>query len=156
MPSHHTEEEDKPCRACSDFKSWSKKTKAKIPTTSKPEPPAVQNKECPLDKEELGNATWGFLHTLASYYPEKPSKIEADNMVKFFNIFSQFYPCEPCAQDFQEDIQKNPPKTKTREELAKWLCDRHNTVNEKLGKPLFDCSKVHERWRDGWLDGSCD
>lgn len=24
MPSHRTDEEDKPCRACSDFKTWSK------------------------------------------------------------------------------------------------------------------------------------
>lgn len=53
-------------------------------------------------------------------------------------------------------IKKNPPKTKSKDELAKWLCERHNTVNVKLGKPVFDCRKVHERWRDGWLDGSCD
>ncbi|CAF4864539.1 FAD-linked sulfhydryl oxidase ALR [Pieris napi] len=156
MPSHQGEEEDKPCRACSDFKSWSKKTKVKIQTPSKPEPPPLEAKECPLDKEELGKSTWGFLHTMASYYPEKPTKSEAEKMVQFFNIFSQFYPCEPCALDFQDDIKKHPPKTKTREELAKWLCDRHNTVNKKLGKPMFDCSKVHERWKDGWLDGSCD
>ena len=25
-----------------------------------------------------------------------------------------------------------------------------------LGKPEFDCSKVFQRWRDGWADGSCD
>lgn len=24
MPPHHEEEEDKPCRACSDFKTWAK------------------------------------------------------------------------------------------------------------------------------------
>ena len=29
-------------------------------------------------------------------------------------------------------------------------------VNEMLGKPTFDCSKVFERWRDGPADGSCD
>ncbi|XP_038223494.1 FAD-linked sulfhydryl oxidase ALR [Zerene cesonia] len=160
MPAHHNEEEDKPCRACSDFKSWTKKNKSKATPSSKPEepaaPPPTKAKECPLDKEELGTSTWGFLHTMASYYPEKPTKSQADDMTKFFNIFSQFYPCEPCALDFQEDIKKNPPKTKSREELAKWLCERHNKVNVKLGKPKFDCSKVHERWKDGWLDGSCD
>ncbi|VVC90418.1 FAD-linked sulfhydryl oxidase ALR [Leptidea sinapis] len=155
MPSHHDEEEDKPCRACSDFKSWAKSQKKGVPKTNEPAPPKP-NKECPLDKEELGNSTWGFLHTMASYYPEKPTKAQSDDMAKFFNIFSQFYPCEPCALDFQNDIKTHPPKTKTRDELAKWLCERHNTVNVKLGKPKFDCSKVHERWKDGWLDGSCD
>lgn len=37
MPSH--EEEDKPCRACSDFKTWAKQQKPKkgvaIPTTER-------------------------------------------------------------------------------------------------------------------------
>ncbi len=28
-------------------------------------------------------------------------------------------------------------------------------VNEMLGKPLFDCNRVMERWRDGPADGSC-
>ena len=36
------------------------------------------------------------------------------------------------------------------------MCEMHNRVNVKLGKPEFDCSKVFQRWRDGWEDGSCD
>ncbi|CAK1586526.1 unnamed protein product [Parnassius mnemosyne] len=155
MPSH--EEEDKPCRACTDFKTWAKQQKPKKITISPPNEPSLQKrKDCPLDKNELGRSTWGFLHSMASYYPEKPTTSQSQDMAKFFNIFAQFYPCEPCALDFQEDIKKHPPKTKSREELAKWLCERHNTVNVKLGKPVFDCSKVHERWLDGWSDGSCD
>ena len=41
-------------------------------------------------------------------------------------------------------------------DLAKWMCETHNEVNERLGKPAFDCFKVNERWLDGWKDGSCD
>ena len=36
------------------------------------------------------------------------------------------------------------------------MCEAHNRVNLKLGKKLFDCNKVMERWYDGWSDGSCD
>ena len=32
----------------------------------------------------------------------------------------------------------------------------HNEVNRRIGKKEFDCSKVDERWCDGWKDGSCD
>ena len=32
----------------------------------------------------------------------------------------------------------------------------HNDVNKRMGKKLFDCSKIDERWLDGWKDGSCD
>ncbi|CAG9560891.1 unnamed protein product [Danaus chrysippus] len=155
MPSHLNEEEDKPCRACSDFKTWAKKQNKSKPQDVKP-PPVTEKKECPLDKDELGRHTWGFLHSMASYFPEKPTHTQSNDMSKFFNIFAQFYPCEPCALDFKEDIAKHPPKTKSRKDLVKWLCERHNTVNIKLGKPVFDCSKANERWKDGWLDGSCD
>jgi len=36
-------------------------------------------------------------------------------------------------------------------ELAVWLCERHNTVNWKLGKELFDCSveNLKKRWKTG-------
>ncbi|KAL0822840.1 hypothetical protein ABMA28_004837 [Loxostege sticticalis] len=155
MPSHHSEDEDKPCRACSDFKTWAK-MQSKNSLSAPNKPSTSKPTDCPLDKDELGRSTWGFLHSMASYFPDKPTRKQSEQMAKFFNIFAQFYPCEPCALDFQEDIRKHPPQTDSRDHLAKWLCDRHNTVNIKLNKPIFDCSKVHERWRDGWLDGSCD
>ena len=53
-------------------------------------------------------------------------------------------------------LQKNPPMTKNRVDLSQWLCRIHNEINKRLGKEEFDCSKVDERWRDGWKDGSCD
>lgn len=53
-------------------------------------------------------------------------------------------------------IGRNQPDTRTRASFSQWLCRLHNEVNRKLGKPDFDCSKVDERWRDGWKDGSCD
>ena len=52
-------------------------------------------------------------------------------------------------------LKTNKPQTSSQSELSRWLCDLHNDVNKKLGKPIFDCSKVNERWRDGWKDGSC-
>ncbi|CAH0584024.1 unnamed protein product [Chrysodeixis includens] len=155
MPSHRSDDEDKPCRACSDFKTWAK-GQNKVTFTSPNKPQHQHPKDCPLDKDEIGRSTWGFLHSMASYFPEKPTKKQSEDMARFFNIFAQFYPCEPCAIDFQEDMKRHPPRTHNGTALAKWLCERHNTVNLKLGKPVFDCNMVHERWRDGWKDGSCD
>lgn len=64
------------------------------------------------------------------------------------------YPHLPCIAPYR--ICRNQPDTSTRTCLTQWLCRLHNEVNHKLGKPDFDCSKVDERWRDGWKDGSCD
>lgn len=53
-------------------------------------------------------------------------------------------------------LKIDPPKVESQEALSQWLCRMHNKVNVKLGKEIFDCKKINERWRDGWLDGSCD
>lgn len=53
-------------------------------------------------------------------------------------------------------LKTNQPDTRSRHALSQWLCGIHNDINVRLGKPEFDCSRVDERWRDGWKDGSCD
>ncbi|XP_034251254.1 FAD-linked sulfhydryl oxidase ALR [Thrips palmi] len=145
----------KPCRTCTDFKTWAKQTKQSI-SDKAGSAPVQRNKECPLDKDELGKNTWGFLHTMAAYYPDNPTPQQKNDMKSFFNSFSQFYPCEVCAKDFQQELRLQPPNVENQKGLTKWLCDMHNIVNVKLGKQSFDCNRVNERWKDGWLDGSCN
>lgn len=175
--SHGIQGIKKPCRACSDFKTWTAnlkqnpniKEKMKDQTfesTAAPIGPnvmsTVHNKEeqtfpeCPLDRQQLGRNSWSVLHTIAAYYPEKPTVDQQKDMVKFMALFTKFYPCEDCSEDFKERLTANPPATQSNTKLAQWLCKMHNEVNVKLGKPEFDCKFVDQRWRNGWEDGSCD
>lgn len=130
-----------------------------------------RRKDCPVDKDELGRSTWNLLHTMAAYYPDKPTKEEKSDMKDTLTSLSkvcmvlnediilhcsfQTYPCPHCAEDFRKDLKQNPPKLENRETLSQWMCEMHNRVNVKLGKERFDCTKVFERWYDGWKDGSC-
>ncbi|XP_033736579.1 FAD-linked sulfhydryl oxidase ALR-like [Pecten maximus] len=145
----------KPCRACTDFDSYIDQymKEKKLPTTMKAK--LKNDLQCPLDKNDLGRNTWSFLHTMAAYFPNKPSSTQQSEMKQFINLFSKYYPCDYCAEDLREELKTNQPNTTSQHAFSQWMCRLHNSVNFKLGKPEFDCSKVNERWRDGWKDGSC-
>ncbi|KAI7860568.1 ERV/ALR sulfhydryl oxidase domain-containing protein [Circinella umbellata] len=174
----------KPCRVCTDFKTWSKiekqKNKQTPEKTSKPATETTENtfkssttdkttndspkiseeewrrKNCPADVETLGNATWTLLHTMAAYYPDRPAPSQMESMKTFISSFSEHYPCWYCKDDFKKAIDKEPAQVGSRKKLSEWLCRRHNEVNAKLGKEQFDCTKVFERWLNGPPDGRCD
>uniref|UniRef100_A0A1B6DEE1 Sulfhydryl oxidase n=1 Tax=Clastoptera arizonana TaxID=38151 RepID=A0A1B6DEE1_9HEMI len=140
------------CRPNKRFKSNINKSSTND-AESKPKPTRT---DCPLDKDGLGTSTWGFLHTVAAYYPENPTENQKKDITQLFSIISRVYPCDSCAQHFRGLLARSPPVVNNRDDLSSWLCWIHNKVNERLHKPLFDCSKVLERWRNGWEDGSCD
>jgi len=106
--------------------------------------------EQPVNKEELGRATWTFLHTLAANYPSTPCKQEQIDMWIFLRKFAKLYPCEPCAVDFQDYMTAHPPDISGEGSLSRWMCEAHNDVNRRLGKVEFNCAEVSARW------GTCE
>jgi mitochondrial FAD-linked sulfhydryl oxidase len=176
----------KPCKICTSFRNWKpsggtgttrggNKSNKRSPahtiasstaaaaaalaasaSTISSEEDTRRAAHCPPDVESLGRATWTFLHTTAAYYPETPTPTQRAHMLQLLHSLPQLYPCSHCAEDLGTRMQRRPPDVRSRAALASWLCVTHNEVNAELGKPIFDCMRVDERWRDGPKDGSCD
>jgi FAD-linked sulfhydryl oxidase len=161
----------KPCKICTAFRHWKAPTSGNKPSSKaagaaslasaatgiaasavQPDPRA----NCPPDVEALGRATWTFLHTTAAYYPEQPSAAQRTNMLGLLHALPTLYPCSHCATHLGEEMKTSPPDVSGRKGLSWWLCQRHNEVNARLGKEMFNCKKTDERWKDGPADGSCD
>jgi FAD-linked sulfhydryl oxidase len=124
-------EED--CESCPDSKDFVAKMQKAALSEEVPRAPTP---------EQVGRSTWTFLHTFASTYPDKPDDSTQQHAFALLRALGSVYPCRTCRDDWSEELNKNPPQVQSRTELERWMCDQHNGVNSKLGKPLFDCSKV--------------
>ena len=134
------------CRTCTSSASW-KAMMGQAAKTKTPAPPA-QPSGCPPDVEELGRSTWTLLHTMTANYPERPSFQQQSETKQFLGLFGKMYPCWVCADDFRAWMSSgNEPRVSNREEFGKWMCEAHNHVNTRLGKPEFDCEQADARWR---------
>lgn len=110
-------ENGKPCRTCMDFKTWSNAMRGRNLSKSAAVTGAQQGSDnieagdkekprrsdCPYDKNELGNATWGLLHTMAATYPDKPTTQQIEDTSQFFTVLGRLYPCEYCASDMRDE-----------------------------------------------------
>ena len=95
----------------------------------------------PKPKEQIGPAIWNTLHEIASLYPDNPTRIdrmETKNIIK--GIVNRGMPCKECVDDANQRF-KNLDYT-NRKTLYQSLCETHNDVNRKLGKPVVDCSST--------------
>jgi len=90
-------------------------------------------------KAELGRAAWRVLHLMTLRYPDNPTPDDRQALKSYFHLFSRLYPCGECAAEFQALLKQYPPQTSSRKAASLWLCHVHNQVNERLGKPEFDC-----------------
>lgn len=112
--------------------------------------PKQEKSAGPVTKEELGRATWTFLHTLGAQYPDKPTRQQRKDVKELMAILSRMYPCNECADHFKEVLRANPVQAGSQAEFSQWLCHVHNVVNRSLSKPKFPCDRVDARW--GKLD----
>jgi hypothetical protein len=107
-------------------------------------------------KAELGRAAWKVLHTTMARFPDSPTPDESDALRDYLYLFARLYPCGECAEHFQQILQTYPPQTSSRSNAAAWACFVHNLVNERKGKPIFDCGNIGDFYDCGCADDEKD
>ncbi|OAD04590.1 hypothetical protein MUCCIDRAFT_108418 [Mucor lusitanicus CBS 277.49] len=108
------------------------------------------------EKAELGRATWRFLHTMMARFPENPTPHDRQSLHDFMMLFSRLYPCGECAVHFNKLLETYPPQTSSRLAASQWLCAMHNKVNERVHKPIYDCSDILSKYPCGCDDGEAE
>ncbi|KEF51916.1 uncharacterized protein A1O9_11905 [Exophiala aquamarina CBS 119918] len=103
-------------------------------------------------KADLGRAAWKVLHTTMARFPDKPTADESAALNQYLHLFARLYPCGECAEHFQKVLKKYPPQTSSRSSAAAWACFVHNIVNERKGKPIFDCANIGDFYDCGCAD----
>ena len=51
-----------------------------------------------------------------------------------------------CSHHFIKYLKDNPLPLDTRDELVQYFCKMHNVLNNYLKKPLFNCSKIYDKY----------
>lgn len=103
----------------------------------------------PESRQELGQGTWSLLHIMAATYPAEPSPQTIQEHRLFFQLLPRIYPCPECRVHMREMFRQHPPQLNSQKEFSTWLCESHNRVNLRLGKPAFDCTTLDDRWDCG-------
>ena len=107
-----------------------------------------QKKLGPSKLEIQGNIIWSYLHTISvRYIPTETSKEEIKIILR---SVSKFLICPICGNHWKKIIDNSDldDVVKDRKTLMLWLCEKHNEINKKLGKEIFDCKteKNLEKW----------
>jgi len=58
-----------------------------------------------VTREELGRASWVFLHTLAAQFPERPSRQQQRDARNLVDALTRIYPCADCAKHFADIVK---------------------------------------------------
>ncbi|KAH0713843.1 hypothetical protein KY289_009802 [Solanum tuberosum] len=103
--SSHNNDNDHPSFSLLSSSSSSKNQPASTMLLQHSESPKKEKSSGPVTKEELGRATWTFLHTLGAQYPDKPTRQQRKDVKELMAILSRMYPCNECADHFKEVLR---------------------------------------------------
>lgn len=115
-----------------------------------PEPERLKKINEGLSETKVwGPKLWESLHIMAARAPEV---LDEDTKMAFRDLLHALpftLACTQCAEHFDKMLDDHPifdEILETRISLSKYLFDRHNMVNERLGQPVFTVEDFKEKY----------
>lgn len=93
------------------------------------------------DKQTWGGVTWGHLHRRAiAWRPGPPGRPAAEARAAEMTYLRQVFealPCPDCRTHALSYFLQNPPPLDTSLSYQNWVWEFHNSVNARLGAPIY-------------------
>ena len=104
------------------------------------------------DPRVFGPHMWFTLHTISFFYPEHPTSSDMLTYKEFFVRFSNFIPCKLCSKHYDLYIHNYPIDgyLNSRESLARWVVNLHNSVNRRLHKTEIPFDQVLRMYKQSY------
>jgi hypothetical protein len=96
--------------------------------------------------DHWGPYLWGFIHTI-TVIDEYDNVQQNKHVMEKLRAIQNVIPCPTCVHKYQSSL-KQLDLIDVREpmRLFYWSVDLHNTVNARLGKPLWSYEKALQKW----------
>lgn len=95
-------------------------------------------------KDAIGQSTWLLLHALADHFDSEDPAHEIQLTV-LMTALATLYPCQDCRAHMSAYLNDHPPRFENRAHAVRWMFNFHNSVNERLGKPLMSAGEYPQR-----------
>jgi len=105
-----------------------------------------------LDPNFWGPPLWKSMHSIAEGYPEQdPTEEHKQAARHFYGSLRVLLPCSSCCKHCCAHQQNDPvdDHLESRDNLARWVFDFHNRVNQRTGKPEWGWDQYVKTYRSG-------
>lgn len=107
----------------------------------------MKNKVYKLDIKQWGSAGWTFLMAAAFMFPKNAPEEIQKQYLQFFSNIGNILPCGLCSEHFNQYLKDHPiPIDRDAKQLAEWLHNLHNEVNEGNNEKSWPFLKVVKKY----------
>ena len=113
----------------------------------------------PGNPHKFGPGTWWILHLFAYRVDNKDKIVQ---FIKDLHYIAANIPCLKCRHHASEYLHDNDGSKYINETyngrhvgMFKWMCDFHNTVNDRKGYPIVDWKNVYDEYdreNERWIN----